>query len=118
MDTPETKPQEQPPAPPMTPQPKWLLFAAGLLGWYLVNGLIWLMMLRSPFYPGWLDTYGFPNLILLPLNLIILVVLAIIKRTRMIAFGILAALALNIVISLVIGLQGNAWCFVPFFIPP
>ena len=114
MDTPENIPQEKPPPAPMTPRQWWLLFAGGFLGWYLVYGVIWLLSAQDGvYYQGNIFLYA----CLWSVNIILIVAFAIHCDTRPVGLGILAALALNIVISLVIGLQGNAWCFVPFFIP-
>jgi len=79
----------------------WLLFGARIgddlgvtgEGWYIINGLIFLA------------------------NLFVLIVLAIIRATRKIALGILLAIGLNFAISLVMGLEYNGWCFIPFVFP-
>lgn len=88
-------------------------FAAGFLGWYLVNGLIWLL-----FSGGSLNGEGalILNFLIFPLNVIALLIFAFNRSTRFFALGLLGALAVNFVISLVIGLQFNAMCFIPFFI--
>jgi hypothetical protein len=85
----------------------WRFFAFGFIGWYLVNGVIWVL-------PG---NNEFNLLLTLPANILILIILAIIKRTRWIAFGMLTAIALNFLISLVLGLFNQAVCLVPFFSP-
>jgi len=111
MNTPESSPMEAPPtAPQLDNRRKWLLFAVGFLGWYLVNGLIWLILLRAS------GSNGFENLLICPANGILLVILGINRPTRFVALGILVALAANFVISIIAGLVFNAQCFIPFFI--
>jgi len=85
----------------------------GFFGWYLVNGLIW-MAFGGPY--RW--EFASPNLYIFPANLLTLILLAVVKRTRKIAMGILLAIALNLVISLLLGLVFNGVCFVPFFFMP
>ena len=50
-------------------------------------------------------------------SIVTLIVLAIIKSTRRIAFGVVVALAFNLLVSLVMGVSYNAWCFIPFIFP-
>jgi hypothetical protein len=106
MDAPENIPEEKPPEPEMSPQRKWVLFAAGFLGWYLVNALIWFVLNG--------DLGAVCGIWLV--NGFALLILALNHPTRPVALGILAALALNFVISLMAGLTDNALCFIPFFI--
>jgi hypothetical protein len=56
------------------------------------------------------------SIILGPLNLIILILLSVIRRTRQIAWGIFAAIGLNLLISLLMGSFENAFCMVPFMV--
>lgn len=90
-------------------------FLAGFLGWYLVNGLYWVLLLgRQTIWQYAGDNF----LILAPtfcLNLLALILLSAIKPTRKIGLGILTALAVNLVIASVLGVAENAWCFYPFF---
>ncbi len=104
----ETWQKAQPPAPPAVPIPrviKWRDFLIGFVGWFLINGLLWLEA---------------PNMevgcITFPANLGLLITLAVIRRTRWVALGILSALALNFVIALIRGMAFNGICFVPFFV--
>lgn len=85
-------------------RPLWQ-FAAGFLGWFLVNGLIWLFFK---------DNIGL-NLLVFPVNLIVLIVLFAVKKNRKYAQGVLAAVGVNLLISLILGLFFNAFCFIPFF---
>lgn len=93
---------------------KRIHFASGFLGWFLINGVIWLVY----YWSEGVRTYGsIINLILLPANIIALVVLGIIRRTRYIALGIMTAWTVNLVMSLALSLLYNGVCLVPFFFP-
>ena len=110
MNTPdESQPETTPP--PKKPGWNWPHFVGGLLGWYAVNWASWGLV--GGFSTGE-NIIG--NLICLPVNLLVLLILAIIRQTRWVALGILAALAINFAISLLLGLQFNAICFIPFII--
>lgn len=113
---PESKPvRATEPEPEMDAKTKWIMFASGFLGWYLVTGAIWFAI--NPKFSGYDGAYGlFINLLCLPANMIALLILAINRSTRRIAFGILVAMALNFFISLALGLTYNGPCFIPFFI--
>ncbi len=100
---------------------RWLLAALGFAGWYLVNGLFWLIYQRlRPIPPGYYDIFS-PDvgagMITTVINIVVLLALAFIRRTRWVALGILFALALNFAVSLVLGLGFNAFCLAPFFTP-
>jgi hypothetical protein len=86
---------------------KWLLFITGFLGWFVVAGLL--------FYQQGYQIYML-NLICFPVTIISVIGLAIIRDSRWFAFGILAALAVNFIISLILGVMENGLCFVPFFV--
>ena len=117
--------QAEMPSPGVQPEPKteparkfkltWG-FVIGLLGWFVVNGLLWLWWIspgeRTVGSEEWLAI----NMLCFPLNVGILFVLGLIKTTRPIAAGILAAMGLNFIISLIFGLTLNAVCLLPFFI--
>src|SRR5512138_356344 len=123
-------PEQLPPEPPQGPadsdlaiskRRRWLLAGAGFLGWYIVNGLFWLIYKQFPFLDP-AGIYGlspYLNMAMLAtvINVVLLIVLALIRRTRWIALGILAAWALNFAISLVLGLSFNGLCLTPFFTP-
>jgi hypothetical protein len=85
-------------------------FVVGFVGWFLLNSATWLLS-------GTLtdETYGPTWCVLLPLNVIALIVFLIIRRW--IGYGILAAVSLNLLISLVIGAMTNATCAIPFWVP-
>ena len=91
-------------------------FAAGFLGWFLVSGLVWPILLAGREF-SFEDEAGMicNGALIFPLNLIILFLLARKKETRQIAWGIVAALGVNLIVSLVLGLVQNAVCLVPFF---
>jgi len=87
-------------------------FAVGFLGWYLVIGLIYVALIS-------LDRQGYGNMkggvfLVFPAQLIALVILFVVKQLRNIGWGMLSAIAVNLVISLILGFVGNAICFIPF----
>lgn len=89
-------------------------FVLGFLGWYLVVGLIYgLVMIDDP------QGYGalIISLLVFPAQIIALFILFLVKRFRKIGWGVLSAIAVNLLISLIIGLNFNALCFIPFFDP-
>ena len=95
---------------------KRILFAVGFFGWYLINGGAWFLYSPNQNALGG-QGYGIVlNLLLLPANAVLLLIFAIIRSTRRVALGILAAVAFNFFISLLLGLSTNATCFIPFFI--
>jgi len=83
----------------------------GFFGWYLINSIIWLLISTR----GYAE-YVFLNLFIFPINLLTLIVLSVIKSTRKIGLGILIALALNLLLSLMVGLTINGVCFIPFYV--
>jgi hypothetical protein len=84
----------------------------GFVGWYTVNGAFWLTTLKGqPINEGY---NLFANLLMLPVNLLVLIVLAFLRRWM--AFGILVAVAANLLIALVLRMTTNATCTIPFFI--
>jgi len=112
----ETEPapgsQPSPEQPPMGMFKRYWKFAAGFLGWFLVNGLYWWWLLvgfqRAPdIVPS--------NCIILTLNVLALILLIKKPKTRQITWGGLTAIAVNLFVSLMLGLFYNAFCLVPFF---
>ena len=89
---------------------------AGFGGWFLVNGLLWgwIFGLDSQAMGGNEEGY-FLFIIPFPLNIAFVIVLARNIKFRPIAGGILAALAVNLVVSLVRGIYLNGFCLIPFF---
>ena len=90
----------------------------GLLGWYIVNGIAWFLLLppsRSSYQNGYGMEIALFSMGLIPFNMILLMVFGSISRTRMIALGMLMAMALNFLISLLLGMTMKAFCFIPFF---
>lgn len=103
--------------PPAFPAWAWwranIQMVYGFVGWYVVNGLFWLAMGN----PSFNTNYNFfTGLFTLPVNLIVLIVLAVMQRTRKIALGMLAAIAVNLVLSLALGVFINGVCFAPFYL--
>lgn len=112
MDALENKPGEKPPEPEINPRRTQIIFIAGFLGWFVVNGLAWFLLAEGNFS----GSYAIPNIIILPANVIVLLILTIKRSTRPIGQGILVALGVNLLIALFIGVMGNGLCFVPFFL--
>ena len=113
--------EQLPKAQPILKFKQYLLFAIGFLGWFTVNGLLWgaVSLIGSPpnRIPWFLSVV--PNLLWcfsFPLNIAAFIVLLMFKRSRMIAWGMLTAVALNILVSLILSAFTNAMCFAPFFI--
>jgi hypothetical protein len=118
----------RPPAPqarPLSHAQKILHFAIGFVGWFIVNGAIWAWQglevygpsYWSPLIRGTLaGNSGLLWFLLLPTNIGALFLLALIRRW--IAFGVLTALAVNLVITLILSMFLNALCGIPFFITP
>jgi len=102
--------------------PEWLRRNAqilyGFFGWYVINGLIWLILVNVNMDSsgGGPPAYVILNLLIFPANLLALILLAAGKRTRKMGLGILAALALNLLLSLLFGMLINGVCFIPFYI--
>jgi hypothetical protein len=97
---------------PRLPNQQTLDVLVGFAGWFIINGLVWLAIAGNGSILKGSAIYA--NFLLLPINLIVLIVIAV--KRRMIAFGMLLALALNLAVSLLMSLSFNAWCFIPFFI--
>lgn len=88
-------------------------FVVGFLGWYLVVWLIYRLQIRD------LDPQGYStmtlSLLVFPAQIIALFFLFVIRDFRKIGWGMLSAIAVNLLISLMLGLGLNAVCFIPFF---
>jgi hypothetical protein len=109
--------QETPPGPAFTPpapkpvltqQQKLRRFLIGFLGWWLVNVPLYLLADRAQGAQG-------SFLFIFTLNVIALLVMAF--ANRWVALGIVAAVALNLVISLFLGQFFNVFCWIPFTTP-
>lgn len=103
----------------LEPQPlgrskRYGLFAAGFLGWFLVNGLWWQLIFRGS-QTGGTNFQG--SFCILPFSILMLILLGFNPRTRQITWGGLAAIAVNMTVSLALGLFFNAICLIPFFHP-
>lgn len=80
----------------------------GLLGWFLVNGLIWLVIGEDAWDFGIALFFG---------NLLAMIILIAVPSTRKIGQGILIAWAANFILALILGAFFNGLCLVPFFSP-
>ena len=91
-------------------------YTIGFLGWFLLNGLLWLLISGEGEISFEVESNLLSNgLCIFPLNLAIMFFLFWRKDTRKIGQGILAAYGVNLIISLILGLGYNAFCLVPFF---
>lgn len=116
-ETPPTTSHPKPPggsaALPQTPFYTQIDFWAGLVGWYVINGIIWSIILKLNLD---LLMYFVPAA-----NLTVLLIAAFNLKHRSFAFGMLLAVALNFLVAIVLGLFVNAICGTlfnaPFFIP-
>jgi hypothetical protein len=89
----------------LTRKEKMTHFAAGLIGWFVIVGLLW-------FVSGQNTVIG---ILLFPINLIVLITLAF-KRPWL-ALGMVSALALNALVAQILGVAVAGICFIPFFTP-
>lgn len=109
LDQPEGNIQQDKEAregPAYTRSQKWVLFSSGFFGWFLVTVLIY----GQKFSPEALMMCG--GLLFL-VNAVVLVLL--LSKLRPVGWGMLSALGVNFVISLMLGLANNAVCFIPFY---
>jgi len=97
-------------------------FLIGFVGWWIISGLVWLVVTNATFtFPSrlWNELLALFELLFLLLfflaQLIALILLAF--RRGWIALGMLSAIALNLTITLLVGMTQNAFCFAPFFVP-
>jgi hypothetical protein len=101
-ETPQGKAPEEAPSTTV----KSLYFLIGFLGWFLVNALIYLQKFDQ-------ESLTICGGLLFPVNLVLLVIL--LRKRPLVGWGMLSALGVNLVISLVFGVWNNALCFLPFF---
>jgi len=87
----------------------WFKFLGGVLGWFVVNTFIYVTLNRLTDYITamvlWLGV--------LLLNVVVMIVLLVIKKTRMIVYGMVAAMALNFAIAISLLMTNQAMCFIP-----
>ena len=96
-------------------------FWVGFISWYVLNGIAWGIIVMTnpisvdPRAPDWarLAALG-SNVFVLPVNLVVLIVAAFVRRRF--AAGILAAVALNLALSVLSGALIQGVCAIPFFI--
>lgn len=79
-------------------------FWVGFLGWFAANGY---------FYSSGAGDYGILGLVVIPLNIVVLIIVAF--KNRPLAFGLLSAFAINLVVTTMQGAFYKAICFAPFF---
>ncbi len=94
---------------------KWLKFLGGFLGWFMVNTLLYTLLNRdhSDWYGVLFDYDAILWAMILLGNLIALIVLAILKKTRWIALGITSAMVSSFAINMFLMQLQGAYCFVP-----
>lgn len=83
---------------------KWLKFLGGFVGWFLVSTLVFAIAQAGS---------DFLWLLYLPINVLVLVILAFSKRTQWISLGIMSAMAANFFIAMAVRPLYEAICFVP-----
>lgn len=94
---------------------KWRLFIAGFLGWFLFAGLFWFLLIElSSSNPNLMVSI---NIVWFIFTIVVMLFFALNKSTRMFSLGILAAIAVNLFISIALGMTYDAICFKPFFVP-
>lgn len=86
---------------------KLIHLAIGVIGWFLINGLVWLFIR---------DDLLFGQCIILPANILCLIKLAVNRKSRWVGLGILAAWVLNLILSLFLGIFQNGICLLPFYL--
>ena len=116
------QPESKKPKKQLTRKEKIRDFLIGFAGWWIITGLVWLGVTRGTFsVPSriWSELLALFELVFLLLffltQLIALIILAF--RRGWIALGMLSAIALNLTITLLVGMTQNAFCFAPFFVP-
>ena len=93
----------------------WRDFLIGFIGWYAVNGLFWWRMMSNCQSSVGCGENIFFNLVILPANLAVMIVLALIPRTRRIANGVAATYVVNFALGLLANAVTAGVCWVPFF---
>ncbi|MEK7328452.1 MAG: hypothetical protein AAB217_24670 [Chloroflexota bacterium] len=89
-------------------------FLIGFIGWWVINGAIWAGIATGDFGPQRSVFLLFPNIFILPVNLLALIILAFVRRW--VALGLLTAYAVNFLLALIMGLFFNGVCWIPFYI--
>lgn len=100
--------------PPYEPEPAFLSWewwrahpqtSYGFIGWYVINGLLYLIPRITSFF-----------MFLFFTNILVILTLILTKETRYVGLGTIIALALNFLVSLILGVFFNGVCFVPFYV--
>jgi len=95
---------------------KTLKFVVGFLGWFAINTLVYALINlggRTRYLGYDIILWAFVLLV----NLVMLTVLATLKKTRWIALGVLSALAVNFAVSILFLSASDAYCFIPVTYP-
>ena len=112
---------ENPPKKPKTPltrTEKIRDFSIGFIGWWLVNGLVWSVLSSDDVQNGDETVILRFSLLLLGVDIAQFITFIVLAFRRVwISLGILSALFINQITSIVLGLFNNVTCFIPFFIP-
>ncbi len=105
---PESENRPATPKPVLTNADKLRRFLIGFLGWWLVNVPLWLLLDRV----SGAVAFMIPVFIV---QVIVLIIMAFVNRW--VALGLVAAIALNFIISIFLGLFLNMLCWIPFTSP-
>jgi len=93
---------------------KFIEFAIGFVGWFIVNGAIWAGIATGDFGAQRSLFLLFPNIFILPANLLALIILAFVRSS--VALGLLTAYTVNFLLALIMGLLLYGVCWIPFYI--
>ena len=112
---------ENPPKKPKTPltrNEKIRDLSIGFIGWWLVNGLVGSVLSSDDVQNGDETVILRFSLLLLGVDIAQFITFIVLAFRRVwISLGILSALFINQITSIVLGLFNNVTCFIPFFIP-
>jgi hypothetical protein len=104
------------PSPSQSKKMRWIFFAAGFFGFYVVNGIAYvfsviLAIFLNQQFPNASFLATLLNLLCTVGNFVGVIVLSIIPKTRWIGFGILAAMAFSFALSILAGIVLTVVCF-------
>ena len=95
----------------LTDNGKRVRFAIGFVGWWVAFSLVLVLLIGGG--QGSLAIYDW--IFVFPVQVIVLIILAF--KQRQVALGMLSAIALNLVLSLLRGAVVSAVCFIPLWSP-
>ena len=99
--------EDEPPAKlPEGKSQRILKFVVGFFGWFLVTFLVFGGKMESNGMEISLGVVFFANIVILTFLL---------KKRSFIGWGMLSAIAVNLIASIILGLFMNAVCFIPFY---